>query len=153
MNIAVPELNRLLGQASSDDDCWGEEATFTVKSIRQGDENELAEFISMTKSRHRFRINSLFEGSMMLITYDILEDPADPEEPPFLFSQDNTIEWNGPGTGDQENDSWYTEYITINPPDNSGSRRIVNIRFISYSGTKYGVKPAVMGEVFTDPEE
>jgi hypothetical protein len=104
----------------------------------------------------RFRISNFlsftstpFKGSKLTITYDIAEFPDDGD--PSFFSQDNVIEWIGPGVGDQFDPSWITDSIQIDPPEVPGQRRVVNIRWTSYTGTKFGSKPRVMGEAFEPP--
>jgi len=103
-----------------------------------------------TAVRVRFRIPNTHLGSKFYITYDIGEVPDDGD--PFYVSRDNVLEWTGPGTGDQDDPSWLTEWVEIDPPDAPGERRIVNIRYTCYSGTKFGVKPQVMGEALEIPE-
>jgi hypothetical protein len=41
-----------------------------------------------------------------------------------------------------------TDWVVIDPPETSGERRIVNVRYTCYSGAKYGVKPQIMGEAY-----
>jgi hypothetical protein len=108
----------------------------------------LGDFI--TKVRIRFRIPTSHAGSRFWITYDVADFPQDGD--PSIVSEDNVIEWTGPGTGASSDPSWLTPWVEIDPPENPGQRRIVNIRYTCYSGTKYGVKPQVMGEAFTPPE-
>lgn len=94
--------------------------------------------------RFRFRIPNAHLGSKFTITYDIAEFPE--EGDPSFVSQDNVIEWVGPGTGGEDAPSWLTDWVEIDPPEAPGQRRIVNIRYTCYSGAKYGGKPQVMGE-------
>jgi hypothetical protein len=106
--------------------------------------------IDLIKRRVRIRIPTTHTGSYFKITYDIAEFPGDGE--PSFFSQDNVIEWTGPGTGDQDDPSWIAgDWIEIDPPEVPGERRIVNIRYTCYAGTKFGSKPQVMGEALEIP--
>jgi hypothetical protein len=98
------------------------------------------------KVRFRFRIPDTHTGSYFKITYDIAEFPDDGE--PSLVSEDNVVEWTGPGTGASSDPSWLTDWVVIDPPEVSGERRVVNVRYTCYSGAKYGVKPQIMGEAF-----
>ena len=93
-----------------------------------------------------FRIPTSHLGTFFRITYDILETPTVGD--PFLFLEDQTIEWTGPGSGASTDPSWLTDYIDLDPPDEPGSRSVVNVRFISYTGTRFGVKPSVTGSSF-----
>lgn len=104
---------------------------------------------SKRKVRFRFRIPTAHTGSKFWITYDIAEFPADGD--PSFFSEDNVVEWTGPGTGASSDPSWLTPWVEIDPPEVPGERRIVNIRYTCYTGTRYGAKPQVMGEAFTPP--
>jgi hypothetical protein len=108
--------------------------------------------IDLYKKRFRFRIPNTHLGSKFTITYDVAEFPEDEEVDPSFVSQDNVVEWTGPGNQeDPDGDSWLTPWVELNPPEISGERRIVNIRYTCYSGDKFGVKPQVMGEAFEPP--
>jgi hypothetical protein len=100
----------------------------------------------LKKLRFRFRIPDTHTGSKYYITYDIAEFPDDGA--PSLVSEDNVVEWTGPGTGASSDPSWLTDWVVIEPPEVSGERRIVNIRYTCYSGAKYGAKPQLVGEAF-----
>jgi hypothetical protein len=107
-----------------------------------------ADFIR--KVRIRFRIPTTHTGSYFKITYDIAEFPEDGD--PSFISQDNVIEWTGPGTGGQSDPSWLAgDWVEIEPPEDPGERRIVNIRYTCYAGTKFGVRPQVTGESLEIP--
>jgi len=109
-------------------------------------------YIQSRKFRFRFRIQSVHLGSKFIITYDVAEFPDDEDIDPSFVSQDNVVEWTGPGNQeDPDGDSWLTPWVEIDPPEVPGDRRVVNIRFTCYTGTKYGVKPQVMGEAFEPP--
>jgi hypothetical protein len=105
--------------------------------------------ISTKPLRFRFRIPDTHLGSKFTITYDIGEFPTDGD--PSFVSQDNVVEWTGPGSGASSDPSWLTPWVEIDPPEVPGERRIVNIRFSCYTGTKFGSKPQVMGEALDIP--
>lgn len=106
--------------------------------------------IDLYAARFKIRIPTTHTGSKYTITYDIGEFPDDGD--PSFVSQDNVIEWAGPGTGVQSDPSWLTtDWIEIDPPDVAGERRIVNARYTCYTGTKFGSKPQVMGESLEIP--
>jgi hypothetical protein len=106
--------------------------------------------VQITPYRFRFQIPITHLGTYFKITYDIAEFPTDPLTPDSFVSEDNVIEWTGPGDPeDAEAASWLTDWIELAPPDEPGERRVVNIRYTCYQGTKYGVKPQTTGESFT----
>jgi len=106
--------------------------------------------ISKKSYRFRFKIPSSHTGTFFKITYDIAEFPTDLLVPAFYVSEDNVIEWTGRGDPeDPEDASWLTDWVEMEPPDESGERRVVNIRYTCYRETKYGVKPQITGESFT----
>jgi len=109
-------------------------------------------YVTARKFRFRFRIPYTHTGSKFTITYDVAEFPDDAEVDPFFVSQDNVVEWIGRGDQqDPDSESWLTHWVEIDPPEYPGERRIVNIRYTCYTGTKYGVKPQVMGGAFEPP--
>lgn len=100
-------------------------------------------------SNFRFRIPISHTGSYFKVTYDIAEFPHDNGIAPSYVSEDNVVEWIGPGNQeDAEGESWFTPFAAIDPPVEPGERRVVNIRYTCYHGEKFGVKPQVMGEAF-----
>jgi hypothetical protein len=105
--------------------------------------------VLFAKLRFRFRIPNTHLGSKFTITYDIAEFPEDGD--PSFVSEDNVVEWTGPGSGLSTDPSWLTDWIEIDPPEVPGERRVVNIRFTCYTGTKFGSKPQVTGEAFEPP--
>lgn len=105
--------------------------------------------ISVIFFRFRFRIPTSHLGSYFKITYDIGEFPTTGD--PSFVSQDNVVEWTGPGSGASSDPSWLTPWVEVDPPTDPGERRVVNIRFTCYHGTKYGVKPQVTGEALEIP--
>lgn len=120
-----------------------------------------------------------FTGTYFLITYDIIEEPVgwddtidDPDyEPPdeepeggfppvpqvpkpgrparTYYAEDQTLEWTGPGTGEANDPSWFTEWIDIPPPAVPGTRRIVNRRLVCRENWGLGTLPQVWGEAVT----
>jgi len=144
-----------LVQADMDADTW---ATGTCESVRQilwatypvgwtaciaGTDTYTADGL-LTKLRFRFRVSDAHTGSYFKFTYDIGEFP-DVGDPVFV-SVDNVVEWTGPGTGASDDPSWLTDWIELDHPEEDGARRVVNLRYTCYHGTKYGVKPQVTGE-------
>lgn len=153
-------------------------ASFTAFLSTNPETSTLVSRATMTFSRFRFLIDAVHKGSYFKITYDIAEFPAgwdneiddpdyvppdvepeggfppvpqipDPDAPsPSFVSEDNVVEWSGPGTGSRLDPSWFTPWVEIKPPDVPGQRRVVNIRYTCYRGTKYGVKPQTIGEAF-----
>jgi len=98
-----------------------------------------------------------FTGTYFLFTYDIIEEPDGWDDPtPAVFRsfylEDQTIEWTGAGTGDEDDASWLTDWIYINPPEVSGTRRIVNRRLVCREDWGLGVLPQVWGEAVTLPD-
>lgn len=68
-----------------------------------------------------------------------------PGRPSRSYVQDLTAEWIGPGTGGENDPSWFTDWNDLNPPPMPGTRRVVNIRYECYRGP-YGAKPQTTGE-------
>lgn len=99
--------------------------------------------------RFRFQIPITHLGTYFKITYDVAEFPTVGD--PSFFSEDNVVEWTGPGTGLESDPSWLTPWAEIEPPTTPGERRVVNVRFICYHGAKFGVKPQVTGEALELP--
>lgn len=129
---------------------------------------DLVESIDLQKARVRFQIPSTwadqisgltvaFTGAYFKITYDIIEEPTGWDEAPptalrSYVSVDNVIEWTGPGSGAADDPSWFTSWITLDPPPSPGVRRIVNIRFVCRENWFVGVTPQVTGEAVTLPD-
>lgn len=105
--------------------------------------------LTKTFYRFRFQIPTAHLGNKFRITYDVVESPDDGNQ--SFFSQNNVIEWSGPGTGSASNPSWFTQWIELDPPDDPGTLRIENIRYTCYGGQKYGVKPQLQGLPFQLP--
>jgi hypothetical protein len=134
------------------DGCWESWSCRSERSSYPPTQYNTGGGITAEILRFRFRIPYTHTGSKFTITYDVAEFPQDEDVDPFFVSEDNVVEWTGPGNQeDPEGDSWFTPWVEIDPPEESGERRIVNIRYTCYSGTKYGVKPQVMGEAFEPP--
>lgn len=117
--------------------------------------NPIVDEVALRPARFRFRIPTDHTGSFFKITYDVADFPSntpynngDPDE---FVSQDNVVEWTGPG--DQEDpfgETWLTPWVELDSPPIPGERRVVNIRFICYN-SRYGTKPQITGEGFTPP--
>lgn len=173
-----------------------------------GNQRRALAYIRLIEARPRFKISYGHPGSYFKITYDILDEPIgwddtiddpgyvppDPlpvPAPPIpqiprpgrplrtFLSEDNVVEWTGPGTpvpalldptpdeGDPPTPeeiaanavaiaaaeaTWLTPKFTIETPTVPGERRVVNIRYSCYHGAKYGMKPQVMGEAVELPD-
>jgi hypothetical protein len=139
----IPNLITLA--TTADDECWYS-PEFTCAASLEIETPGVLIRIKATALRVRFRIPDTHTGSYFKITYDIAEFPDDGA--PSLVSEDNVIEWTGPGTGASSDPSWLTDWVVIEPPEVSGERRIVNVRYTCYSGAKYGAKPQLVGEAF-----
>ena len=107
--------------------------------------------VTRNTGHYRFRVPDTHEGSYFKITWDVADFPDDVAIDPSYFSENNTVEWTGPGIGASDDASWLTPWNEIDPPTEPGERRVVNVRFIGYHGTKYGSKPEVTGEAFDPP--
>ena len=69
------------------------------------------------------------------------------------YAEDNEAIWIGPGTGDQDDPSWFTDYFYINAPTSFvGRRYVVNVRYICREDWGLGVLPQVIGEAVTLPD-
>lgn len=105
--------------------------------------------------RFRFRIPDNHPGSYFKITYDIAEWPYSTPPAggspvvgdPSFVSQDNVVEWTGPGDPeDPEGESWLTPWVEVDPPGDSGRRRVVNVRYECRHGVKIPSFPQTTGE-------
>lgn len=125
--------------------------------------------LDSTYVRTRFRIPNEFSydgissvpftGTYLLITYDILEEPAGWDDPtPSVFrsfvSEDNVALWTSDGSAPSDPDDayWFTDWIDLDPPTSNGTRRIVNKRLVCREDWGLGVLPQVWGEAVTLPD-
>lgn len=115
--------------------------TIQVASVTGVPTDSTSDSPVLTKVRYRWRIPTTHLGSYFKITWDILNEPVGwddegipLEERPVAFRErDLTVEWAGPGTGDEEDPSWLSGgWYELAVPDFEGERRIVNIRFECY---------------------
>lgn len=143
MLAEIPNLITLA--TTADDDCWYS-PEFTCAASLEIETPGTLLGIQATALRVRFRIPITHTGSKFFFTYDIAEFPTAGD--PSFVSQDNVAEWTGPGTGSSSDPSWLTDWVVIDPPEVSGERRVVNVRYTCYSGAKYGAKPQLVGEAF-----
>lgn len=104
-------------------------------------------------------INEPYDWDAMVDDPDYTGDPPIPQVPKpergtrSWYSEDNEAIWTGPGSGDQDDDSWFTGYSYINAPTTFvGSRRVVNVRFVCREDWGLGVLPQVTGEAVTLPD-
>lgn len=102
-------------------------------------------------ARYRFGNSSIYnpDGQYLKITYDVLESPFVGDA--FIYAPDLVLEWEGPGTGGVEDDSWFTPWQDLPPPTAPGIRSIVNIRYTHYRSNRYGIKPQTQGPSFPAP--
>lgn len=141
----MTEARNLVTNFIVPEECWN--TVFFLSSFKE--DSGFAENATAAKGRFRFRIPTTHLGTKFTITYDVGEFPTGGD--PSFVSQDNVVEWTGPGTGASSDPSWLTPWVEIDPPEVPGERRVVNIRFTCYTGTKYGSKPQVMGEALELP--
>lgn len=66
---------------------------------------------------------------------------------------DWTLEWSGPGSGDQSDPSWLTVAVALDPPDSGVTRSVVNVRFICQPDSPWGTLPQVTGTAVVLAEE
>ena len=101
--------------------------------------------------RYRWKIPTDFKGTYFKITWDEVYfppdyDPDNPDSPqPSPVNRDLTVTWEGPGDPEDPQSWMATDWRALNPPDQPGETRLVNIRFECYH-TPYGNKPQVTGE-------
>lgn len=98
-----------------------------------------------------------FPGTYFKITYDIVEEPDGWDAPsPTVFrsfvSEDNVLEWNGPGIGSENDDSWRTAWVDIPLPTGKGRCVLANLRLVCREDWGLGVLPQVWGESVTLPD-
>jgi hypothetical protein len=110
---------------------------------------------SLTKARFRFQIPSSHTGSYFKIEADTVFYPDGWDEeggtPPTIVSE-HSVEWNGPGSGGDDDPSWLTDWIEIEAPESAGTIEVRNIAFTCYRPTLYGAKPQFTGETFIPVE-
>lgn len=98
-----------------------------------------------------------FTGDYYGITYDVVDTPDGWDAPmPTVFRafhlEDQTLEWEGPGSGDQSHASWLTPPIALDPPGPGVTRSVENIRFICQPDSPWGTLPQVIGTAVTLPD-
>jgi hypothetical protein len=104
----------------------------------------------LVQSRFRWQVPDDHTGTWFQATWDVYFFPETGD--PVMISEDNVEEWEGPGTGDQDDESWlFPLWHTLEAPEEPGEIRVVNIRFECYRGP-YGTKPQITGEGYTPPE-
>jgi hypothetical protein len=103
---------------------------------------------SVTKARFRWVIPEAHGGTYFKITWDVVFFPTSGS--PVLISANQTWDdWEGPGDP-EDADSWKSGWYEIDPPEEPGEVRVVNIRFECYQGP-YGNKPQITGEAYDIP--
>ena len=97
---------------------------------------------------YRWKIPTSYTGSKVKITWDVVTEPALQAK---SLVENLTWEFSGPGTGDFANSSWYSPMFTLEPPEVTGRREIVNIRFTGTPNNPHGNKPQVTGRAIELP--
>jgi hypothetical protein len=114
-------------------------------------EPECPSSLTKTLFRYRFQIPSSHTGSYFKIEADEVLYPADWEEEGGTLRSivnEQSIEWTGPGSGEPDDPSWFTDWIEVDAPTDPGSIQIRNIAFTCYHGTHHGAKPQYTGDTF-----
>jgi hypothetical protein len=98
-------------------------------------------FTDLEKVRYRWQVPSTHLGDYYKITWDVLYEPDGwddegiPEaERPIRFSRkDLTVEWEGPGSGPQDDPSWLAgDWQALEVPEEPGTRRVINVRYTQF---------------------
>ena len=88
--------------------------------------------------RYRWQVPVSHLGTYYKVTWDVLYQPVGwddmsipVDDRPVQFSlKDLTVEWEGPGTGIQTDESWWAgDWQILNPPEPEGASKIINVRF------------------------
>ena len=98
-----------------------------------------------------------FTGDYYGITYDVVDTPDGWDDlVPTVFRsfhlEDQPLEWEGPGSGDQSDPSWLTDAIALDPPGPEVTRSVENIRFVCQPDSPWGTLPQVIGTAVTLPD-
>ena len=101
------------------------------------------------RTYYRWKIPTSYTGNKVKITWDVLTEPALQAK---SLVKDLTWEFAGPGTGDYTNSSWYSPTFILEPPDVTGRKEIVNIRFTGTPSNPHGTKPQVTGRAIELPD-
>jgi hypothetical protein len=149
-----------------DSECTSSYQVFTEPTEEPFEESPIG--MTLRSARVRFQIPHTwadqvtgltvpFTGTYFKITYDIVEEPTGwDDEPPTatrsFVSQDNIQEWTGPGSGAPSDPSWFTDWITLDPPTVPGIRRITNVRLICREDWFVGVVPQTTGDAVELPD-
>lgn len=147
---AKGKIANLLAAAS--EECWDHGGTGCISACTKTtpETNDDEPILSLTYVKFRFQIprgsaEDPWKGSYFKITYQTVTEFADATTD--SLSDDITITWAGPGNPANADDaSWFTDWITLDPPDATATKRIVNIRFECYRTPQWGNKPQVTGE-------
>jgi hypothetical protein len=143
----LPDIPSLLTDLEGE--AWDEEggciaafvATYALCDDVESDQVIEAE---ITQSRFKWVIPDTWTGSYFKITWDVVFFPADESTPTILLT-DQTWEWTGPGP------TWDSGWYTLDPPEEPGEVRVVNVRYECYRSTAFGGKPQVTGEAYEIP--
>jgi hypothetical protein len=144
---AVSEINwPKIGDFDCDVTC---QQLFFGHSDSAGDWRRCFGSFNLKKIRVRWVVPDTWEGSYFKVTWDLVFFPED-ESTPTVVATDQTWTWTGPGDPDDE-DSWKSGWYEIDPPEEPGETRIVNVRYECYRSTRLGIKPQITGEAYEIP--
>jgi hypothetical protein len=145
------------------DDCGTGSSTISYAEIPESLDETGPSGFAFTKGRYRWRVPSDHTGSWFKITWDVaffpkgwddtIEGPdgdqiPKPDRPKVTLERDFTVEWSGPGEGEQDNESWIAgDWYALDPPTSWGEKRIVNTRYESCRNP-YGRKPQITGDAY-----
>lgn len=76
--------------------------------------------------------------------------PREPQKPGNeptrpSWERNKKIKWHGPGKNEQSDPSWRTNWITLDPPIEPGTKSLVNIRFEKTPDNPWGTLPETIG--------
>lgn len=152
----IASARTALGEQSPDfPPCSSGLASALYEASPVSSEDDRVTAASITHAAVQYRVPTTHAGTYFKALFDVLDEPegwetADPD-PRSFHATDVPREWEGPGTGPQDDPSWElgAPYL-IEPPSTPGTRRIVNFRYWCYRGP-YGSKPQLMGDQVTLP--
>jgi hypothetical protein len=107
-------------------------------------------YLTATKARFRWVIPDTWTGSYFKITWDVVFFPDDESTPTVVALDETWDDWTGPGDP-EDADAWKSGWYEIDPPEETGETRIVNVRYECYRSTRLGIKPQITGEAYEIP--
>ena len=99
-------------------------------------------------SRYRWKIPHTHAGPYFKITWDVATEV---EEGASTLESDLTWQFSGPGTGDEYDPSWLSDWYELALPDDPAERKVVNIRYEGIRSSRMGMKPQLMGDPYVLP--